>query len=132
MSCISVVGNEYTFYKSKFGYGRRTPNYVDDVPFGKEIEFANLKVECAYKLAEKINNREIKIICTDEQKVKIIEELAILKADSVDKDESKKRIIKKEIMKELLGRSPDYLDMLLMGMYFEVQYEEPECFVYRG
>ena len=86
----------------------------------KEPEYANLKAQCAYKLAELINNREIKIICTPEQKQAIIEEIGILKADSVDKDETKKRIIKKELMKELLGRSPDYLDMLIMRMYFEL------------
>lgn len=86
----------------------------------QEVEYANLKTECAYKLAEVINNREMKIICTPEQKQKIIEEIGILKADSVDKDESKKRIIDKKLMKELLSRSPDFLDMLIMLMYFEV------------
>jgi phage terminase large subunit len=86
-------------------------------------EYANLKSECAYELASQINNRKIKIICTDEQKENIIEELGVLKADNVDADERKKKIIKKEMMKELLGHSPDYLDMLLMGMYFKVQPE---------
>lgn len=93
-------------------------------------EYANLKAECAYKLAEKVNKREILIICTDEQKQRIIEEMSILKADSVDKDETKKRIIKKELMKELIGRSPDFLDMLIMRMYFEVRVDA-ECVVSR-
>ena len=83
-------------------------------------EFANIKSECGYKLAEKINKREIKIICNQEQKQRIIEEVGVLKSNDVDADESRKRIIKKDVMKELLGRSPDYLDMLIMGMYFEV------------
>jgi hypothetical protein len=96
-----------------------------------EKEFANLKAECAYKLAEKINKREIKIICTSEQKQRIIEEVGVLKADSVDKDETKKRIIKKELMKELINRSPDYLDMLLMRMYFEVKKPEAETYIIR-
>lgn len=84
-------------------------------------EFANLKAECGYKLAEIINNRSIKIMCTDEQQQKIIEELGVLRADEVDADEKKKRIIKKDTMKELIQRSPDYLDMLLMRMYFEIK-----------
>lgn len=79
-------------------------------------EFANLKSECAYKLAEFINDRKLKIICSPEQKKRIIEELGILKADQLDGDETKKRIIKKDRMRELIQRSPDYLDMLLMGM----------------
>lgn len=99
---------------------------------GKAIdaEFANIKAECAYKLAEKINKREIYIICSDEQRTRIIEELSVLKADSVSNDEQRKRIIKKDIMKELLGRSPDYLDMLIMRMIFEVQ-PILESFIYR-
>lgn len=85
-------------------------------------EYANLKAECGYKLAEKINKREIKIICTGEQRDRIKRELAVLKAKSIDNDETRKRLIGKEEMKELLGgKSPDYLDMLLMGMFFHVQ-----------
>ena len=44
-----------------------------------------------------------------------------IKAASVDKDEQKKRLIKKEEMKEALHRSPDYLDMLLMNMIFHIK-----------
>lgn len=86
-----------------------------------DAEYANIKTECAYKLAELVNKRQIKVICSEEQKARIIEELGVLKSDSVDNDEGKKRIIKKEDMKELLGRSPDYLDMLLMKQYFCVK-----------
>lgn len=83
-----------------------------------EKEFGNLKSECGYKLAEMVNKAELKIICNEEQKQKIIEELGVLKSKDVDADEVRKRIIKKDDMKALLGRSPDYLDMLLMRMYF--------------
>jgi len=81
-------------------------------------EYGNLKSECGYKLAEVFNKRLIKIICTEEQKQLIIEEMGVLKAKDIDADEKRKQIIKKEDMKILLGRSPDYLDMLLMGMIF--------------
>lgn len=86
-----------------------------------KIEFANLKSECAYKLAEKVNKREIRVICTDEQRLRITQEMGVLKAKSVDTDETRKRIIKKEEMKEFLHRSPDYLDVLIMGMIFHVK-----------
>ena len=94
-------------------------------------EYRNIKAECGYKLAELVNNRQIKIICNDRQRNAIIEELSVLKRDKVDNDETKKTIISKEIMKELLGRSPDYLDMLLMRMYFECKNPEPECTIVR-
>jgi phage terminase large subunit len=86
-----------------------------------DVEYSNLKSECAYKLAEMINKREIKIICTDEQRQRIVEEVGVLKRDKVDDDDKRKRIIPKKIMKELLGRSPDYLDMLIMKMYFHTR-----------
>ena len=56
-------------------------------------EFANLKTECGYKLAEIINRSQIKIICKDTQKEAIIQELGILKTDNIDKDTGKKYII---------------------------------------
>jgi len=83
-----------------------------------------------YKLAEFVNKRQIKVVCNDEQKYSIIREMGVLKAKSVDADETRKRIIKKEEMKEeLQGRSPDYLDMLLMKMIFHVapQFEVVAC-----
>lgn len=84
-------------------------------------EFVNLKSECGFKLAEFVNRRQIRIICTAEQRERIIEELGVLKSKNVDADETRKRLIKKEEMKEILGHSPDYLDMLLMGMFFHLK-----------
>lgn len=91
-------------------------------PAVNKKEFANLKSECGYKLAEMINKHKLLIICkNDTQKSKIIEELQVLKAKNPDADEQRKRLISKDEMKEQLGRSPDYLDMLLMRMYFEIK-----------
>jgi hypothetical protein len=44
--------------------------------------------------------------------------LGVLKSRAVDQDETRKRLLKKEDMIEILGRSPDYLDALLMGMIY--------------
>ncbi|MDR1562267.1 MAG: phage terminase large subunit [Dysgonamonadaceae bacterium] len=82
--------------------------------------YASIKDECAFKLAEKINNRELQIICNEEQKQLIIEELQLLINANIDDDKAKKRIISKERMKEIIQRSPDYLDMLLMGMIYHL------------
>jgi hypothetical protein len=80
-------------------------------------EYYNLKSECGFKLAEVINKREIRVICTAEQKEAIAKELGVLKQYQIDNDTGKKRIISKDEMKLLLGHSPDYLDMLIMGMF---------------
>jgi len=104
--------------KEFHGGAKSTQKFVD----GKKLpEYNNLKSECGYKLAELINARKIKIICDERQKTAIIEELEVLKAGDVDNDTGKKSIMKKDKMKELLMRSPDYLDMLIMRMYFEIK-----------
>ena len=84
-------------------------------------EFDNLKSECAFKLAEMINNRQIRVVCSDAQGERIKKELSVLKQDHVDADTRKKGIISKEKMKETLGHSPDYLDMLIMAMVFRIR-----------
>jgi hypothetical protein len=111
------------------GLGQYLESYLDGIkefhggatPF--DTEYYNLKSQCAFKLAEMINKRLIRVICDDEQKEKIIEELGVLKQYQIDNDTGKKRIIPKEQMKQLLGHSPDYLDMLIMGMYFDTKPE---------
>lgn len=81
--------------------------------------YDNIKSECAFKLAELINKREIYIICTPEQEERIKKELSIcLKRDNIDVD--KKKLIKKDVMKQLLGNSPDYMDMLIMKMWYNL------------
>lgn len=84
-------------------------------------EYRNLKCQCAFKLAELINNRQLRIVCSQEQAERIKEELGILKQDNIDNDTAPKQIISKEEMKQLLGHSPDYLDMLIMGMLFKIK-----------
>jgi phage terminase large subunit len=87
-------------------------------------EYSNIKSECGFKLAELITSRSIKIVCPVEKQEIIKTELSVcLKRDNIDSDESKKRLISKDKMKDLLGHSPDYFDWLLMGMYFEVKQE---------
>ena len=45
----------------------------------------------------------------------------VLCPDHIDADTRKKGIINKEKMKEILGHSPDYLDMLIMAMLFRIK-----------
>ena len=89
-------------------------------------EYFNLKAECGFKLAEKINKRELKIVCTDAQRERIISEIGVcLKRENIDGDVSKKKLLSKEEMKKRLGNSPDYLDMILMFMFFDIKKDKP-------
>lgn len=84
--------------------------------------YSNLKTQCYYKLAEKVNSNEIDLsILANNVEVKdfIIQEMEQVKQHNMDKD-GKKSILPKEKVKEMIGRSPDYSDTLMMRMYFEV------------
>ncbi len=82
--------------------------------------FANLKAQCSYLLAQKINDHEMAVHIEDEQvKEWLAEELEQIKSKDADKD-GKRKIIPKEEVKEIIGRSPDFSDMVMMRMWFEL------------
>ena len=84
-------------------------------------KYANLKAECAFELAYFVNKRMIHVICSEEERTRLTEEMEVLRQDNIDKDTSKLQLISKEEQKRLLGRSPDILDMLIMGMIYHVR-----------
>lgn len=85
--------------------------------------YYNLQSQCGYMLAEKIQEFDIWIECDLEPKDKenIIEELEYLKSYKLDSD-GKLRILPKEQIKEAIGRSPDWRDILLMRWFYEYKY----------
>lgn len=84
--------------------------------------FAKLKHQCYWKFAEKVNKNEISISkdCLDYE-IQIKEELgAICKdMDSINKL-GVLRIESKVVLKEKLGRSPDFADAMMMRCYFDL------------
>lgn len=85
----------------------------------KEPEnYNHLKSQCYFKMAELINKSEVYIDGQEYREI-IIQELEQVKQHNMDKD-GKKQIIPKDKVKELLGRSPDYSDMIMMRMWFEL------------
>lgn len=85
----------------------------------KPENFVNLKSQCYFKLAERINRNEIFIDCEENLKQTIIEELEQVKQHNMDKD-TKKAVMPKDKVKEILGRSPDFADTLMMREWFEL------------
>jgi phage terminase large subunit len=87
--------------------------------------YRNLKSQCGYMLAEAINNHRIAITCdvSEEEREIIVEELEQLKAKEIERDAPLQIIPKEEII-ENIGRSPDFLDTMLMRMYFELLKEK--------
>lgn|GEM_PF-1121401 len=95
----------------------------NEAPFleqNKKVNYKNLKSQCQFKLAEKIENNEIYFECDiSEYKSLIFEELECYKNRGLD-NEGKIESLRKKEVKEFIGRSPDYTDALMMRMYFEL------------
>lgn len=82
--------------------------------------YENLKAQCAYLLAEKVNNKEIYEPETEpDVQDLLIEDLEQIKEKNTD-SQGKRGIIPKEQVKQILGRSPDDGDTYIMRMIFEV------------
>ena len=86
-----------------------------------EVEnYDNMKSQCGFRMAERINQGGIKLICDDaEIEELIIKELEQVKAKELDTD-MKKGLTPKDVMKQALGRSPDFWDAILMREWFEL------------
>lgn len=95
--------------------------------------YDNLKSQCAFKFAEKVNKSGyyIQAKLTTIEKDEIIQELEQLKAKNIDID-SKKGIVSKDKIKELIGRSPDWLDMLIMREWFDLIPEQSHILLMKG
>jgi len=89
---------------------------------GKTENYKNLQSQCGFGLADKINDGELWIKCEmpEQYKEEITEELEQLKTFQVDNERQLAILPKKEI-KQNIGRSPDWRDVLLMRYYFEVR-----------
>jgi hypothetical protein len=82
--------------------------------------FANLKSQCSVHMAKKIMKREAGEICKDGRIRDLIgEEMEQIKLKDMDKD-NRITITPKEHIKELIGRSPDDWDSIMMRYWFEL------------
>lgn len=90
--------------------------------FTPKTNFRNLKAQCAFKLAELINEHKIAFHVEQYRDI-IIEELtALLRQKDIDSD-GKLAILSKEDVKSVLGKSPDVGDCMIYRAWFELQKE---------
>jgi hypothetical protein len=113
-------------YKSSYGAIRtdadptKLPNvhYLKDAPLTSD--YANLRSQCVFTLADLVNKHQVAVRNADLRvKEAIIEELATYQDAS--KGDGKRMATMKDDVKELIGRSPDLSDTLIMRMYFVVR-----------
>ena len=81
--------------------------------------FNHLKSQCYFYLAEMVNKCKVFVNCDQETKNKIISELEVIRIHNADKD-GKRAVEPKDKVKEKIGRSPDYADMMAMAMWFPI------------
>ncbi len=87
---------------------------------GVAQNFNNLKSQCGYKMANKIVKREVGELCEDSSVRDITsEEMEQVKQKDIDKD-GKVMLVSKDVVKQMIGRSPDEWDSIMMRYWFEL------------
>jgi len=79
--------------------------------------YNNLKSQCYFGIAKKINASQV-YICDSQYSDLITQELEQVKRYKADSD-GKLMVMPKDQVKELIGRSPDYSDMIAMRKWFD-------------
>lgn len=82
-------------------------------------KYFNLKAQCYFKLSDMVKKNEV-FISSKVYRKQIIEELEQIKKRIRNDDNEPHRLESKEDIRKRLGRSPDFSDMLMMRMYFEL------------
>jgi len=96
--------------------------YKDDKT--QKENYSKLKDQCYFKLAELINENKINLNALSSEDFETLkEELDVITHINIWKDEPM-RVISKDLIKEKLGRSPDFADALMMRVFFDLQQTE--------
>ncbi|ANS03442.1 terminase large subunit [uncultured Mediterranean phage uvDeep-CGR2-KM19-C269] len=107
----------------------RCRGFVNNSQALKKENYTNLKTQCYYKLADQINKGQLSVCPIDvDIKADLIQELEQVKRTKIDAD-TKLSILSKDKIKDIIGRSPDYSDALMMRMYYEIDQNTGKYFI---
>ena len=107
----------------------RCKGFVNNGKVINNENYQNLKTQCYYKLAEHINAGKIYFQTNNTQiKDYLIKELEQVRRDKIDKD-TKLAILPKEKVRQIIGRSPDYSDALMMRMYYALKPNQGKYYI---
>ena len=101
------------------GFLKGAKPFVNNATALKGENYANLKTQCYFLLAKKINEGAI-FIESEEYRDELIQELEQVKRDKVD-TEQKLRLVPKSEIREAINRSPDFADSKAFRMIFELK-----------
>lgn len=83
--------------------------------------YANLRSQCGFKMAEKIEKRSVGELCSNQAVMDAVSaEMEQVKQKNIDVH-GKIAIVGKEVIKDNIGRSPDDWDSIMMRYWFELQ-----------
>ena len=120
IGCVAFNSNSSAFL-TKAEIRDKKKRITNDYLPAIQTTYSNLKTQCAFKLAEVINDHRISTVYVGEFRDEIIQDLtATLQERDVDM-EGKKKMVTKEDIKAELGRSPDIGDTFLMRMWWELK-----------
>lgn len=111
--------------------GNRSPMEVKDPADPREMKkenYRNLRAQCGFMLASRIMDHKMSITAEMDETSKemLIEDLQqLLRKKEVPAD-APLQLVSKDDIKEALGRSPDFGDMVMMRMYFELAETTPQ------
>jgi hypothetical protein len=95
--------------------------FVNNSKALNDENFDNLKSQCSIKMAQKITLKETGEICNNDYvKETTSEEMEQIKIKDIDKD-GKQGVMPKDHIKDMIGRSPDEWDSIMMRYYFSLQ-----------
>ncbi len=106
--------------------GRPIEEFDDDNRYKEQetdrYSYKNLRAQCYDRLADSINEGQIGCYPDVSPEVRnwIIEELECIRRKDVEDNEKKFQVIGKEDIKDIIGRSPDFADSLMMRFVFDL------------
>lgn len=116
-----VGGGVVDYLKCKGFVNNSSPIEVLEAGIMIKPNYDNLKSQCTFIASKKIMDREAGEIYSDVSIMELVsEEMEQVKQKDLDKD-GKMGIIAKDKVKEMLGRSPDDWDSIMMRAWFDLK-----------
>ncbi|MXN91284.1 hypothetical protein GR160_08585 [Flavobacterium sp. Sd200] len=116
-----VGGGVVDFLKCKGFVNNSAPLEMQEGNVYIKPNYENLKSQCSIKMAEMISNRFAGELCDNDAIMQTtVEEMEQVKLKDIDKD-GRQGIIAKDRIKELIGRSPDEWDSIMMRYWFALR-----------
>jgi hypothetical protein len=113
------VGNFLTgFFRSSFDFRSQSIPLEET---GVKVDYQNLRTQCVFRLAKLVEEHKIYIDCPNQMERDAMTEEFEAHKKTGQNANGKLTITPKEEIKAAIRRSPDYFDMVLMRMVFEIK-----------